>query len=126
MALFKRKKEEIKTEDKKETKETKKRIGLPQGKDQRLYRIIEKPLVTEKSVALASQNKYVFRISPKTNKVEVRKAIEKLYDVKVKDVRVLNVVGKKRQVGRFQGWKPGFKKAVVTLEKGYNIEVSHI
>lgn len=125
MALFKKRKEEIKTEEKKETQETKKGVGLPQGKDQRLYRTIEKPLVTEKSVALASQNKYVFRVSPKTNKVEVRKAIEKLYDVKVKDVRVLNVVGKKRQVGRFQGWKPGFKKAIVTLEKGHSIEISH-
>ena len=81
--------------------------------------------MTEKSTAFAGQNKYVFRVSPKTNKTEVRKAIEKLYDVKVKAVTVVNTVGKKRQVGRFEGWRPGFKKAVVTLEKGYNIEISH-
>ncbi|MBI2003465.1 MAG: 50S ribosomal protein L23 [Parcubacteria group bacterium] len=124
MALFGKKKTETK-EEPKEAGKKEARVGLPQGKDQRLYTLIEKPLVTEKSVAMAGQNKYIFRVSPKTNKVEIGKAIEKLYDVKVKDVRVLNAVGKKRQVGRFHGWKPGFKKAVVTLEKGHSIEISH-
>mgnify|MGYP001589627494 CR=1 FL=1 len=125
MALFKKRKEEVKTEEKKETEETKRRVGLPQGKDPALYRIIEKPVITEKAVTLAGSNKYVFKVWQKTNKVEVRKAIEKLYGVKVKDVRVINTPGKKRQVGRFEGWKPGFKKAIVTLEKGHTIEVSH-
>ena len=126
MALFKKKtKEEAKTEEKQETEKKEAKLDLPQGKDPKLYKIIEKSIVTEKAVSLSNHNKYVFRVSPKTNKIEVRKAIEKLYDVKVKDVRILNAVGKKRQVGRFQGWKPGFKKAVITLEKGHSIEVSH-
>src|SRR3989344_826748 len=86
---------------------------------------VEKPIVTEKAVSLSGGNKYVFRVSPKTNKVEVRKAIEKLYDVKVKDIRVINVIAKKRQVGSFEGWRSGFKKAIITLEKGFSIEISH-
>ena len=123
MVLFGKQKKEDKPKQKEDPPKTKGAV-LPQGKDQRLYAIIEKPLVTEKSTALAGQNKYVFRVSPRTNKTEVGKAIEKLYDVKVKTVRVVNVVGKHRRVGRFEGWKPGFKKAVVTLEKGYNIQIT--
>ena len=122
MALFKKKKkEEVKSEQKEETKELAK-LGLPEGKDPKLYRIIEKPIVTEKAVSLSGGNKYVFRVFRKTNKVEVRKAIEKLYEVKVKDIRITNTVSKKRQVGRLEGWRPGFKKAIVTLKKGYNIK----
>ncbi len=130
MALFGKKKEpsfakaaEGKNDKEAEKKEAK--VGLPQGKDPALYRIIEKPVVTEKAVTLSGSNKYVFKVWQKTNKIEVRKAIEKLYGVKVKDVRVINTVGKSRQVGRFEGWKPGFKKAIVTLEKGQTIEISH-
>ena len=143
MALFGKKKEPsfAKATEGKENKEAEKKeakVGLPQGKDPRFYKIIEKPVVTEKAVSLSGNpssraklttghsNKYVFRVWQKTNKVEVRKAIEKLYDVKVRDVRIINTLGKKRQVGRFEGWKPGFKKAVVTLEKGYAIETSHV
>ena len=127
MPFFKKKKEDKKEEQEKikETEKKEAKAGLPQGKDPALYRIIEKPVITEKAVTLAGSNKYVFKVWQKTNKVEVRKAIEKLYGVKVKDVRVINTPGKKRQVGRFEGWKPGFKKAIVTLEKGHTIEVSH-
>ena len=126
MSLFKRKKEkEIKAEEKNKTEKKEAKLGLPEGKDLKLYKVIEKPINTEKAVSLSSGNKYIFRVSPKTNKVEVRKAIEKLYDVKVKDIRVINTVAKKRQVGRFEGWRPGFKKAIVTLEKGHTIEISH-
>lgn len=121
MALFKKKtKEEVKSEPKEAPKEVK--VGLPQGKDVKLYHIIEKPMVTEKAVN-SSDGKYVFIVSRKANKVEVGKAIERLYDVKVKSVNILNVIGKKRQVGRFEGWKTGFKKAVVTLEKGFSIDI---
>ncbi len=125
MALFGKRKVEEKIKEKDKVVEEKAKVGLPQGKDPALYRIIEKPVVTEKAVALAGRNKYVFKVWQKTNKIEVRKAIEKLYGVKVKDVRVINTLGKSRQVGRFEGWKPGFKKAIVALEKGYKIEISH-
>src|SRR3989344_8207024 len=115
MALFGKEKTE------KESKETEKKrteADLPQGKDARFYQIVKKPIVTEKAVSFSQANKYIFRVSGRANKTEVRKAVEKLYDVKVKDVRVIKVVGKSRQVGRFEGFKPGFKKAIITLEKG--------
>lgn len=124
MALFKRKKEEVKTEERKETEEPTKGVSLPQGKDPRFYKIVEKPIVTEKAVNLSGINNYVFKVSPKANKIEIRKAIEKLYDVRVRGIRIINTVSKKRQVGRFEGFKPGFKKAVVALEKGYKIEIT--
>ena|SRR3989344_6170849 len=128
MALFKSKKPEekkIKEEEKKTELKKEAKLGLPKGKDPKLYKIIEKPIVTEKAVNLSSGNKYVFRVFPKTNKREVKKAIEKLYEVKVKDIKIINTIAKKRQVGRFKGWRPGFKKAIVTLEKGQTIEISH-
>lgn len=121
MPLFKKKsKNEAKPESKEEARESKK-LDLPQGKDPRFYKIIEKPVQTEKAVGSARQNKYVFKVGRKTNKIEIRKAIEKIYEVKVKDVKIINTFGKKKQVGRFEGWKPGFKKAVVTLKKGQAI-----
>ena len=122
MALFGKRKKEEKTEQEDQIVE-KKTKGLPEGKDPRFYKIIEKPVRTEKAVG-AGQNKYVFKVWQKTNKIEVRKAIEKLYEVKVKNVKIINTLGKKRQVGRFEGWKPGYKKAIITLEKGYKIEVA--
>ena len=84
-----------------------------------------KQFMTEKAVSLSENGKYVFKVSGKTNKPEIRKAVERLYDVKVKDVRIINTGGKKRQVGRFEGFKPGYKKAIVTLKQGYKIEISH-
>lgn len=125
-ALFGKKKKEVEKtkEEQKEPEKKEAKVGLPQGKDPKLYKIIEKPVITEKATNLSGINKYIFKVWQKTNKVEVRKAIEKLYDVKVKNVKIINTLGKKRQVGRFEGWKPGFKKAVVTLEKGHKIEIA--
>ncbi len=98
---------------------------MPQGKDPFVYKTIEKPIVTERAVDLSHQGRYVFKVFPRANKVEIARAIEKLYGVKVRDVKIINVVAKKRQVGRFKGLKSGFKKAVVSLEKGQTIEITH-
>lgn len=81
------------------------------------------PLVTEKTSNLASQRKYVFRVDARGNKSEIRKEVERLYHVKVTGVNILAVKGKKRRVGRIEGRKPGFKKAIVTLKEGNTIEV---
>ena len=87
------------------------------------YRIIEKPLLTEKSTALQEiRNQYFFKVHPKANKSEVRKAVETLFEVKVKKVNILNMPSKLR---RFLG-RPGraapWKKAIVTLHEGQTIE----
>jgi large subunit ribosomal protein L23 len=130
MALFKKKTKEssfVKTSENKEVKKETKELaktGLPQGKDPRFYKIIEKPIVTEKAVSLSGINQYVFKVFPKANKIEIKKAIEKLYDVKVKDMKIINTVAKKRQVGRFEGTRPGFKKTIVILKKGHTIQIT--
>lgn len=85
--------------------------------------IVIKPVVTEKSYSLAGQNKYTFVVDPKANKVEIKKAIEDLFKVKVLKVNTLNVKGKPRRVRGRAGFRPDYKKAVVTLRPGDKIEV---
>lgn len=89
-----------------------------------LYRIIKKALITEKStLAREEANKYVFEVDRRANKIEIVKAIEKLFKVKVLNVHVMNVTGKKKRLGRVVGQKRSWKKAVVTLAPGNRIEV---
>jgi large subunit ribosomal protein L23 len=90
--------------------------------------IIQKPVVTEKSATLKeSSNRYVFRVDLKANKRQIKKAVEELFEVKVKDVRTAVYRGKYAVVmnrrGRFQGYRPNWKKAFVTLEEGDSIDL---
>lgn len=88
------------------------------------YRLINKPLVTEKSVSLSTdKNQYTFAVDPDATKNEVKKVIQDLYGVKVLRVNMLNTRGKIRRVGRYEGFRPGFKKAIVFLAEGEKIEV---
>ncbi len=84
------------------------------------YEIIETALVTEKGTDLKDKGKYVFKVRKNATKVEIKSAIEKLYDVKVKSVNTINVEGKNKRSGRMlkAGKRPDSKKAVVTLVKG--------
>lgn len=89
-----------------------------------LYHIVKKALITEKStLAREEANKYVFEVDRRANKIEIVKAIEKLFKVKVLDVHVMNVTGKKKRLGRVVGQKRSWKKAVVTLAPGNRIEI---
>ena len=90
-----------------------------------LHQIIKKILVTEKSTAAREKaNKYFFEVDRKANKMEISKAVEKLFKVKVADVRVLHVLGKKKRLGRIMGKKSSWKKAIVTLAAGSRIEIA--
>lgn len=80
--------------------------------------IIYKPLVTEKATRLMEQNKYVFIVDKRANKIEIRKAVEDLFGVKVESVNTQNVSGKPKRVGIHRGYKPDRKKAIVTLKEG--------
>jgi len=85
--------------------------------------VIKRILVTEKSTAARdASNKYFFEVDRKANKVEITSAVEKLFKVKVVDVRVMHVLGKKKRMGRIVGQKSSWKKAVVTLAAGNSIE----
>ena len=77
--------------------------------------IILAPVITEKSVAALGEKKYTFRVANDTNKVEIAKAIETIFGVKVAKVNTISMKGKKRRMGRFEGYTSDWKKAVVTL-----------
>jgi len=90
-----------------------------------IHKIIKKIIVTEKSTdARDKSNKYFFEVNPKANKVEISAAVEKLFKVKVADVRVMHVLGKKKRMGRTLGQKSSWKKAIVTLVAGNHIEIA--
>ncbi len=98
--------------------------------------IIKRPLLTEKSARLRASGgaataaaegesysqQVVFEVARDSNKIEIRRAIETLFKVGVKDVRTLVVRGKVKRMGRFSGQRPSWKKAFVTLKAGDNIE----
>ena len=86
--------------------------------DTKYLEIIKAPVITEKAAVLGQQNVYVFKVDPRANKTEIKQAIEKLFKVKVKEVRTLNVKTKKRRVGRYTGLTNRAKKAMVTLAEG--------
>jgi large subunit ribosomal protein L23 len=87
-------------------------------------RIIRKLLVTEKStLAREESNKYIFEVDRRANKVEIEAAVEKLFKVKVVNVRVMHVLGKKKRMGRVMGQRSSWKKAIVTLMAGSRIEI---
>lgn len=89
-----------------------------------LHRIIKKLLVTEKTTTLKNdENQYVFQVNRDANKIEVGKAVASLFKVKVLDVRVMNVQGKKKRVGKVIGEKSAWKKAVVSVAKENRIEI---
>jgi len=80
--------------------------------------LILKPLVTEKATLLLEQNQYVFEVVPKATKPDIKAAIESLFDVKVISVNTARPPRKKKRVGRFLGFKPQIKRAIVTLKEG--------
>ena len=83
--------------------------------------LVLKPIITEKATMLLEQNKYVFDVLPKATKPEIKAAIESLFDVKVVKVNTINLPRKKRRVGKFVGFKPRYKRAIVTLGEGDSI-----
>jgi len=77
--------------------------------------IIIRPIVTEKTMKGVHEQKYTFRVAAGVNKIEIAKAVEELFDVTVSKVNTLSVRGQKRRYGRFEGYRPSWKKAIVTL-----------
>ncbi len=88
-----------------------------------LYQIIKRPLITEKGTRQKEQvNQLIFEVDRRANKILVRNAIENIFKVKVLSVRLMNVKGKERRVGRNVGRKADWKKAIVRLAPGESIE----
>ena len=86
--------------------------------------VVIRPVVTERSTLMADeQDAFTFIVAPDANKIEIRRAVEQLFEVKVRSVRTMNYRGKWRRVGRNYGRRPGFKKAIVKLVEGERIDV---
>lgn len=84
---------------------------------------VKTPHISEKSTNLGQDNQYVFKVSASANKLEIARSIEKRYKVSVRSVNVITIPKKKRRLGKIEGFKKGYKKAIVTIKKGQKIEV---
>ncbi len=88
-----------------------------------LYSVIKEPVITEKATMQKElANQVVFKVDPRANKIQIKQAVEKIFKVKVKAVRTMNVKGKPKRVGRYTGRRSKAKKAVVALYPGHTIE----
>jgi len=122
-------KEEIKKKEVEEKKEEKKPLPLKdvsvkkrKGSDL-AYKILKSPQITEKATELSSQNQYVFKVFPRANKFQIKKAIEQNFKVDVERVRIINTPKKPKTMGRIKGWKKGYKKAIVKVKQGQKIDI---
>jgi len=86
-------------------------------------RIVRRPLITERASTLQEESgKYLFEVCGDANKIEIRQAVEKMFDVEVVKVNTVSVQGKVKRLGRFQGLRSNWKKAIVTLAEGQSID----
>jgi large subunit ribosomal protein L23 len=134
MKLFDRFKKKPKSEKEKEKKEIKKEsVKLVKEEEKKptkiksrypeAYRVLIKPIVSEKATDLGMYNQYVFEVAKKANKIEIKKAIEAIYGVRPTKVNIIKVKGKRVRFGRVEGRTKAWKKAIVTLRQGERIEV---
>jgi large subunit ribosomal protein L23 len=92
-----------------------------------LSKVIKRPLITEHGALMREEhNQYFFEVAPEANKHEIRQAVEHFFGVKVTEVRTMNYRGKIKRMGRFQGKRADWKKAVVTLAKDDSIDLFDI
>ncbi len=84
--------------------------------------VLIRPLITEKTSMMMQENKYAFQVALNANKVEIRQAVEQIFDVKVLSVNTVRVLGKIKRMGRTQGKRSDYKKAIVKLAEGQTIE----
>lgn len=83
------------------------------------YSTLIKPIITEKSTALKEEkNLLCFQVDPRATKIDIKRAVESIFKVKVEKVNIVNIKPKPKRLGRFEGKRPGWKKAYVTLKKG--------
>jgi len=116
--LYQGKAKPVKTDKAKVEKETKKKKGSG-----RAYRILIKPLITEKAAILNTESKYVFSVAINANKIEIADAVEEVYGIKPIAVNIIKVNGKKVRYGRTFGQRKDWKKAIVALPKGKSINI---
>ena len=89
-----------------------------------IYNIILSPVITEKATKISENNQYVFKVSLNSNKSNIKQAIEKLFKVKVKSINTTKVKGKTKIFKGTKGKRSDYKKAIITLNKGQNLDYS--
>ena len=85
--------------------------------------VLASPHITEKATGLTNRGQYIFKVFPRANKQLVKEAVEQVYGVDVINVRTITVPRKQKRLGRTRGWRQGYKKAIVTLKQGQEIEI---
>ncbi len=90
---------------------------------ERLLKVLQAPLVSEKSAIAGEMNQVVFRVASDATKPEIRRAVEMLFEVDVEDVRVVNIKGKNKRFGQMQGKRSDTRKAYVRLKEGQDIDL---
>lgn len=86
--------------------------------------VLIRPLLTEKLTRLReAQNCVAFEVDKRASRIEIRRAVEQVLKVKVDTVRIINIKGKQKRQGRFVGWRPDWKKALVTLRDGEKLDI---
>jgi len=86
--------------------------------------IIKQAIVSEKGTILQDkENRYIFKVHPDANKIEIKKAIETAFDVKVLNVKTINMKGKTKRLGRFEGKRSSWKKAIIRIKEGDTIDI---
>ncbi len=89
-----------------------------------IYEVIRRPVTSERNTDLMEQGRYTFEVAPDANKLQIKEAVEKAFEVQVLAVNTLNVHRKRRrEKTRIRGYRPGWKKAIVTLAPGQRIEI---
>lgn len=92
------------------------------GREINIYEVLRRPLITEKMTSLRGQNKYAFEVDPDANKIQIRQAVEKIFNVKVAAVNTVKIKGERKRARAGYYTTPPIKKAIVTLKEGYKIE----
>jgi|SRR3989344_1348862 len=105
------------------SKETKAQVPTNKKAGKFSYNVIREPHISEKATGLAKKNNYTFKVAASANKPEIKKAVEGIYGVDVLRVNVIKIPKKKRRIGRTEGFKKGFSKAVVQIKEGQKIEI---
>ena len=88
-----------------------------------IFDVLRAPKMSEKTLSLKEEaNQFAFDVDQRANKIQIKESVEKSFKVSVLKVRTMNVRGKKKRLGRYQGLKSSWKKAIVTLKEGDTIE----
>lgn len=96
---------------------------MDQEKQRELLKLIKRPIVTDKTTKLLENNQYCFRVNHKSDKLKIKQAIEYVFNVKVIKINTCHMPRKKRKIGRFQGYKSHYKKAIVKLSSDDKINL---